>query len=83
MEARNPQDNVIVEANDVITIPKAQLFYVVGEVQRPGGYAVNEKDSISLLQAVALAGGLNEPSGTNQTAADVDNGMLHETPVPH
>jgi polysaccharide biosynthesis/export protein len=58
MEARNPQDNVLVEANDVISIPKAQLFYVVGEVQRPGGYALNEKDSISLLQAVALAGGL-------------------------
>jgi polysaccharide biosynthesis/export protein len=58
MEARNPQDNVLVETNDVISIPKAQLFYVVGEVQRPGGYALNEKDSISLLQAVALAGGL-------------------------
>jgi polysaccharide biosynthesis/export protein len=58
MEARNPQDNIFVETNDVITIPKAQLLYVVGEVQRPGGYALNEKDTVSVLQAVALAGGL-------------------------
>jgi polysaccharide export outer membrane protein len=58
MEARNPQDNIPVEKNDVITIPKAQLLYVVGEVQRPGGYALNEKDAITVLQAVALAGGL-------------------------
>ena len=58
MEARNPQDNILVKTNDVITIPKAQLLYVVGEVQRPGGYALNEKDTITVLQAVALAGGL-------------------------
>jgi polysaccharide export outer membrane protein len=57
MEARNPQDNILVEANDVIAIPKAQLLYVVGEVQRPGGYALNEKDTVTVLQALALAGG--------------------------
>jgi polysaccharide export outer membrane protein len=58
MDARTPQDNIIIEPNDVITIPKAELLYVVGEVQRPGGYALNEKDSMTVLQAVALAGGL-------------------------
>jgi polysaccharide export outer membrane protein len=73
MEARNPQDNVIVEANDVITIPKAQLFYVVGEVQRPGGYTLNEKDSISLLQAVALAGGLTGKASAKKAK------VLHQT----
>jgi polysaccharide biosynthesis/export protein len=64
MEGRNPQDNVRVEPNDVITIPKAQLLYVVGEVARPGGYALNEKDTVTVLQAVALAGGL-----TNRASA--------------
>jgi polysaccharide export outer membrane protein len=66
IEARNPQDNILVQTNDVITIPKAQLLYVVGEVQRPGGYALNEKDSITVLQAVALAGGLTGKASTKK-----------------
>jgi polysaccharide export outer membrane protein len=74
MEARNPQENVLVEANDVITIPKAQLIYVVGEVQRPGGYALNEKDSVSLLQAVALAGGLTKTASAKKAK------LLHQSP---
>jgi polysaccharide export outer membrane protein len=58
MDAKNPHDNVVIEANDIVMIPKAQLLYVVGEVQKPGGYVLTERDSISVLQAVALAGGL-------------------------
>ena len=60
MEAKNPQDNIIIETNDVIMIPKAQLLYVVGEVQKPGGFVLSERDSVSVLQAVALAGGLTQ-----------------------
>jgi polysaccharide export outer membrane protein len=59
MEAHDPQDNILVEANDVIMIPRAQRLYVVGEVMRPGAYELNEKDSVSVLQVVALAGGLS------------------------
>ena len=58
MEAHNPQDNIVVETNDVVMIPRARLLYVVGEVQKPGGYVLSERDSVTVLQAVALAGGL-------------------------
>ena len=77
MEARNPQDNVLIETNDVVMIPKAQLLYVVGEVQKPGGYVLNERDSVSVLQAVALAGGLT------QTAAPKKAKILHQDPNNH
>jgi polysaccharide biosynthesis/export protein len=60
MTARNPQDNITIETNDVIMIPKAQMLYVVGEVQKPGAYVLNERDSVSVLQAVSLAGGLTQ-----------------------
>ncbi len=58
MDAHSPRENILVDANDVIMIPKAPLLYVVGEVQKPGGYAITERNSVSILQAVALAGGL-------------------------
>ncbi len=72
MEAQDPQNNIVIDANDVVMIPRAQLLYVVGEVQKPGGYVLNERDSLSVLQAVALAGGLT------QRAAPKKARILHQ-----
>ena len=66
MEAKNPQDNIEVLSNDVITVPKAELVYVVGAVKRPGGFPLAEKEQISVLQAVSLAEGLDRVAGVNQ-----------------
>jgi polysaccharide export outer membrane protein len=56
--AERPQDNIAIKPNDVISVPKARLVYVVGEVERPGGFILNERDRVSVLKAVSLAGGL-------------------------
>jgi polysaccharide export outer membrane protein len=59
MDAKNPDDNICVLPNDVITVPKADLVYVVGAVRRSGGFPLAEKEQISVLQAVSLAEGLD------------------------
>ncbi|MBV8811431.1 MAG: polysaccharide biosynthesis/export family protein [Acidobacteriaceae bacterium] len=59
MEAKNPDENIEVLPNDVITVPKAELIYVVGAVHRAGGFPLVEKQQISVLQAVSLAEGLD------------------------
>jgi polysaccharide export outer membrane protein len=60
MDGRDTKDNVLIKANDVLMVPKARLLYVVGEVQKPGAYILSERDSLSVLQAVALAGGFTQ-----------------------
>ena len=60
MEAKNPKDNIQVTADDVITVPKADMVYVVGAVSKAGGFPLSEKEQISVLQAVSLAGGLDK-----------------------
>lgn len=60
MEAKNPEENITVFANDVVTVPKADLVYVVGAVHRSGGFPLSEKAQISVLQAVSLAEGLDK-----------------------
>jgi polysaccharide biosynthesis/export protein len=60
MEAKNPQDNINVLSNDVITVPKADMVYVVGAVHKSGGFLLSEKEQISVLQAVSLAEGLDK-----------------------
>jgi polysaccharide export outer membrane protein len=65
MEAKDPGDNIQIFPNDVISVPKAEMVYVIGEVKRSGGFVLGEKSSISVLQALSLAEGLNGDADTH------------------
>jgi polysaccharide biosynthesis/export protein len=58
MNASDPQGNIAVMPNDVITVPRAQLIYVIGAVNRSGGFPLTERQNMTVLQALALAEGL-------------------------
>jgi polysaccharide export outer membrane protein len=58
LDARNPKENVYVKPDDVISVPRAEMIYVVGEVERSGGFTLSDDESMTVLQAVSLAGGL-------------------------
>ena len=61
IDGTDPAANMIVEANDLITVPRAKMVYVIGDVGRPGGYVLDGHSSkLTVLQAVALAGGVNK-----------------------
>ena len=60
MDAKNPEENINVLPNDVITVPKTDLVYVVGSVHKSGGFPLAEHEQISVLQAVTLAEGLDK-----------------------
>lgn len=67
IDGKDPSLNVLVQPNDLITIPKAKMVYVIGDVGRPGGYVLNESSStLSVLQALALAGGVNKTAKASQ-----------------
>lgn len=64
MEAKNPEENIQILPHDVISIPKAEMVYVIGEVKRSGGYVLGEHQTISVLQVLSLAEGLNVAADT-------------------
>ncbi len=66
MDAKSPKENILVRPNDVITVPRAQLIYVIGEVRKPGGFTLGDHSSIPLLQALALAEGLTTTAQANK-----------------
>jgi len=76
------QDNVVIEPGDTITIPRAPIIYVVGDVGRPAGLLV-DNGSLTVLQALALAGGTNHTAkmGGIRIIRKGPTGMT-ETPVP-
>lgn len=59
MEAKDPVENIQILPHDVISVPKAEMVYVIGEVRRSGGFVLGEHQSISVLQVLSLAEGLN------------------------
>jgi polysaccharide export outer membrane protein len=52
------QDNIEILPGDTITVPRAPVIYVVGDVGHPAGLLV-DNGSLTVLQALALAGGAN------------------------
>ena len=48
-------DDVVVAAGDVIYVHRAPVFYIYGEVQKPGSYRVER--NMTVRQALAQAGG--------------------------
>ena len=56
-DATRPEDNIPILPNDVITVSRAELVYVMGEVRKPGGFALNNRRTISIIEALARAEG--------------------------
>jgi polysaccharide export outer membrane protein len=54
-------DNVEVFGGDIIYVPRASVFYIYGEVQRPGSYRLER--NMTVAQAISVGGGLT-PKGT-------------------
>ena len=59
MDAKNPAQNVLIAPEDVISVPRAQMVYVIGTVLKPGGYVLGDSKSFSVLKVVSLAGGVD------------------------
>ena len=59
LERGDTQNNITLQAGDVVTVPHAGIVYALGAVSRPGGFvATNDRAQLSTLKILALAGGL-------------------------
>jgi polysaccharide biosynthesis/export protein len=62
LDAKEPSANIVIKPNDVISVPKAEMVYVVGAVNKSGAFVLSERQSMSVLQAVSMAAGLEKTS---------------------
>ena len=54
-----PLNNPEILPGDTIYVERTGLIYVVGDVVRPGGYPMDHDGQLTIMQAVALAMGVN------------------------
>ncbi len=80
--AEDTTHNVDVEPGDTIIVSRAGIIYVVGDVAHPSGFLVAD-DTMTVLKALALAGGSTKTSSLNKTMIlrRTPNG-IQQIPVP-
>jgi len=66
--------NVELFPGDTMVVPSAGIVYVLGEVNKPGGYVLNSTGGVTVLRVVAAAG------GPTHTAAVGGTKMIRRTP---
>lgn len=73
----------IVRPGDTVTVRRAGIVYVLGAVNRPGGYVMQEDGNLNVTQAVALAYGTTMPAaiGSMRVIRKTDDGDVTEMPI--
>jgi polysaccharide export outer membrane protein len=57
VEAKHPEQNILIKPYDVIAVPRAEIVYVIGEVLKSGGFPLTDGKDVTALQALSMAGG--------------------------
>jgi polysaccharide export outer membrane protein len=58
---------VKVNPGDQVIVPLAGIVYLLGDLNRPGGYVMSENGKLTLMQAMAMAGGSTRTAAENNT----------------
>ena len=53
----NPAEDILLQPYDVISVERAEMVYMNGDIGRVGGIELGERDSISVTQALTQSGG--------------------------
>ncbi len=84
LESADSTLNVPVRPGDIVKVARAGIVYVVGEVQKPGGFVLQNNENISVLQALALAEGPTHTSAISRARiirSDPATGKRTEIPM--
>ena len=83
--ARDPGNNLILKPDDVVSIPRAELVYVLGDVKKAGGFPLSTHADVSLLHVLSLAEGLGPDNSASHARilrqAPGGDGTPREIPV--
>jgi polysaccharide export outer membrane protein len=62
INAQTPEKDIQIQPYDVISVPRAQLVYIGGEVAKAGPITLTEASSISIMEALSSSGGVMKTS---------------------
>ena len=81
--AQEPALNIEIMPLDTISVSRADVVYVVGAVKKAGGFVLEDRERVTVLQALALAQGLEGTAakGSARIIRRGEGGSKTEIPV--
>ncbi|MEZ5367034.1 MAG: polysaccharide biosynthesis/export family protein [Bryobacterales bacterium] len=81
--ARADAATMLVRPHDVINVPEGELVYVLGQVNRAGGFVLGVKEKVSVMRAIAMAEGVANGGAPKHARIlrPTDDAMRKEIPV--
>ena len=74
--------NPFIQPHDVIRVAKAGVIYVLGAVEKPGGFRIKDQEIVTVLRALSLAGGLGRHAAPRKSRIiRQSRGLNHEIPL--
>ncbi|MBW1797331.1 MAG: polysaccharide biosynthesis/export family protein [Deltaproteobacteria bacterium] len=75
LKGRDQVSNLYLVDKDVLFIPKAEHFYIIGQVKSPGSYPLTDRE-ITLIEAISMAEGFTPIASRNKTRIiRIENGV--------
>jgi polysaccharide export outer membrane protein len=77
--------DTVVLPGETVTVKRAGIVYVLGAVNRPGGYLMQQDGDLNVIQALSLAYGTTMPAavGSMRLIRKKDDGQVQEIPIPY
>ncbi len=67
IDAKSPDKDIEIQPYDVISVPKAEMIYVGGDVAKVGSVNLTEARSISIMEALSSSGGVLKTSAPQKS----------------
>jgi protein involved in polysaccharide export with SLBB domain len=61
------EEDIVLKSDDIIFVPKRSFFSVIGEVKNPGKFDMPAEREVTLLEAIAMAGGFTKDADITKT----------------
>jgi polysaccharide export outer membrane protein len=66
IQAKTPENDIDIEPYDIISVPKAELVYIGGDVSKASVLPLNDSATISIMEALASIGGVTKTADTKK-----------------
>ncbi|MCU0594046.1 MAG: polysaccharide export protein [Desulfobacterota bacterium] len=66
LKGKDQISNIFLFDKDVLYVPPAEHFYIIGQVKEPGSHPIRDRE-ITLVEAISMAGGFTPIAARNKT----------------
>jgi polysaccharide biosynthesis/export protein len=66
LKGKELASNILLKDKDVLYVPPAEYFYIMGQIRTPGSYPIPDRE-LTVVEAISVAGGFTPIASRNRT----------------